>query len=66
MVMAWRPPGRPGGWCTNGGRGSPPSRGSGLVLLVLFSAVVVLGAATRTGDGPPARPGTSPGMAGHR
>lgn len=28
------------------------SRGSGLVLLVLFSAVVVLGAATRTGSAP--------------
>jgi methionine sulfoxide reductase heme-binding subunit len=32
------------------------SRGSGLVLLILFSAVVVLGVATRTGSAPPRWP----------
>ena len=32
------------------------SRGSGLVLLVLFSAVIVLGVATRTGSAPPRWP----------
>src|SRR6266704_6461168 len=32
------------------------SRGSGLVLLVLFSIVVVLGVATRTGSAPPRWP----------
>lgn len=42
------------------------SRGSGLVLLVLFSVVVVLGVATRTGAAPGAgRASRSPSCTAH-